>query len=58
MNHRRKLYFLIIVAAASAAGCSSIGPKPWQRGCFINVKSSSDPEQSRLRALLKNVFAY
>jgi hypothetical protein len=32
MNHRHKLYLLlIIVAAAALSGCSSIGPKPWQR---------------------------
>jgi hypothetical protein len=32
MNHRHKLCLLLtIVAAAAAAGCSSLGPKPWQR---------------------------
>ena len=32
MNYRHDLYLLlIIVAASSASGCSSIGPKPWQR---------------------------
>lgn len=32
MKHRHKLYLLlIIVAAATAPGCSSLGPKPWQR---------------------------
>jgi hypothetical protein len=30
MNH--KLYLLLIItAAAAASGCSSLGPKPWQR---------------------------
>jgi hypothetical protein len=32
MNYRHSFHlFLAIIAVVSAPGCSSIGPKPWQR---------------------------